>query len=268
MKKMRLLYFIGLVVTLSHCTLGSQKESENESEIGPAKNIVIINVGVGNRTRISKTLQIVNANRPKVIALDLLFSERKSKYEDSLLSSALLDASNRVMAVTLSEYQPTTEIIYDSVSGTLPEFRAKSKIGFINSITEDDEYNTLKKFVVWENLKGNPFYHFGVQTAMAFDSLKTLAFIEANPRIVEVDFYGPEQSFTVYYENDVIGGRIKKEDIEGKIVLFGYLGPYPNYRGDFDSDKFYTPLNNNPASSRPDMYGVVFLANIINQVLR
>ena len=54
--------------------------------------------------------------------------------------------------------------------------------------------------------------------------------------------------------------------VEGKIVLFGYLGDRlgaPQWE-----DKFFTPLNESIAGrANPDMYGPVIHANIASMVL-
>jgi CHASE2 domain-containing sensor protein len=55
-----------------------------------------------------------------------------------------------------------------------------------------------------------------------------------------------------------LNGNITKKDIEGKIVMFGFLGPG-------NEDKFFSPLNTNP--NEPDMYGLEYLANVVAQVL-
>jgi CHASE2 domain-containing sensor protein len=50
------------------------------------------------------------------------------------------------------------------------------------------------------------------------------------------------KAFKVFSHDDLLGGNIRAEDIEGKIVLLGYLGPYEGYTGPLlNQDKFFLP---------------------------
>lgn len=58
--------------------------------------------------------------------------------------------------------------------------------------------------------------------------------------------------------SDLLNGRLTKKGIDGRIVIFGFLGSG-------EQDKFFSSLNTN--SNEPDMYSLQYLANIVAQVL-
>ena len=78
--------------------------------------------------------------------------------------------------------------------------------------------------------------------------------------VVMVDYKEGRRTFVKISPEDVFGGKVKRKDIEDKIVLIGFLGPG-------DDDKFFTPLRDKLAPIEPDMYGVEYLANVTAQIL-
>lgn len=230
--------------------------------------IVIVNIGKRFRVGVVNEIAIINSLAPKVIALDLYFASQENPYSDSLLSATLSSCKNLVMMSLIQGYAGDTVKSYDQLFGTLPQFLHSSKIGFANSILDEDEFNTLRKFSIHEEVSGETIYHFAIRAAMEYDSLKTMKFIQDRPRVIDVDYIGNEKVFKTFSDFDVFDGKVTREDIEGKIVLFGYLGPYDGYDKAIDEDRFFSPLNPRIEPYKSDMYGVVVHANIIAQVLR
>ena len=72
--------------------------------------------------------------------------------------------------------------------------------------------------------------------------------------------------YTALDVDDVFEERFTPDLIDGKIVLFGFMGK--DFGDRSWEDKFYTPLNVKYAGkSNPDMFGVVVHANIISMIL-
>ncbi|MEQ9305416.1 MAG: CHASE2 domain-containing protein, partial [Marinoscillum sp.] len=117
---------------------------------------------------------------------------------------------------------------------------------------------------------------FGVQMAAAYDSAAAAEFIERNNEIEVINYrgnvldYGATKFGNKYYAldvPDVFNENFTPDLIEGKVVMFCYLG---RYLGDRESleDKFYTPLNEKYIGRAfPDMYGGVVHANIVTMIL-
>ena len=83
-------------------------------------------------------------------------------------------------------------------------------------------------------------------------------FVRNNPNIVALDHKNGRRKFKTFSSSVVLKGKLTKSDVEGKIVMMGFLGPG-------NRDKFFTPLNSNP--NEPDIYGLEYLANIVAQVI-
>jgi hypothetical protein len=134
-----------------------------------------------------------------------------------------------------------------------------AKAGFVSAERNGNEPRIPKQFIVWqEGYTGDIYHHFSIATAMSFDSLRTLDFIKNNDRLVDVDFKYGKRKFKTFSHSDVLNGKLTMKDIEGKIVMIGFLGPG-------NEDKFFSPMNTD--SKEPDIYGVEYLANIVAQVL-
>lgn len=241
--------------------------NSNKTFVYQNNQIVIINTGLHNRIGISKQINLIKSLNPKVIAIDLFFDKEVNQYQDSLLMTSLKGYENFVMAVLLKDngIQSRDKLF---ISGTIPKFRTAKYIGYTNVLLEDSDPPLLKRFFSYDSIENKIVYHLSVQTAMLYDSAKTANFLNNNYRIIDIRYFGNQEIFKMYSASDVLNGSIPREEIEDKIIIMGYAGPYEYFPIDrYDEDKFYTPLNLQPTNSPPDMYGVVYLANIVKQIL-
>jgi len=206
----------------------------------------------------------INMLNPKVISLDIAFRTYAGNADDKSLFFALRRTKTLILPAEISNegldyYGREMVSVYRSCAA---EFSVpNSKSGFVSAEEEDDvdRPQVPRQFIVWQ--KGtygeDIYHHFSVTTAMMFDSLKTSSFIRNHERIVDVDYERGNRKFKVFSAHEVLKGKLKKEDIEGKIIMMGFLGPG-------NEDKFFTPWN---SSGIPDMYGLEYLANVVAQVL-
>jgi CHASE2 domain-containing sensor protein len=226
-------------------------------------NIVLVNVGNYDKGRIAKLISKTNALNPKVISLDIAFPEYTGDNNDKSLYRALLGVKKLVMPSEITsegeDYQGR-EIISVYLTCAAEFFVPYAESGFVSTRVEESQIRMPKQFIVWQktNYSEDVYHHFSVVTAMTVDSLKAVSFIEKNERLVDVDFKDRGRLFKKFSHEEVLSGKVKKEDIEGKIVIMGFLGPG-------NQDKFISPFSTNP--DEPDMYGVEYLANIVAQVL-
>lgn len=233
-----------------------------------SKDIVIVNVGINNRIGIAKEIEFIETLNPAVVAIDVQFSTEHNEYQDSLLIASLNRCRNLVLSVGLEGIDSATAEGYDRIFGTLPKFLGNAKIGYVNVLLDGIETPVLRRFNVYERIGDMTMFHFAVQTAMSFDSIQTMRFINTHDQTVGIEFIGNKEIFKVFSADDALNGVIPRSEIEGKIVLIGYLGPYENFFPANDDDKFFTPLNPENPPKEPDMYGVIYLANVIAQILR
>ncbi|NOT77258.1 MAG: CHASE2 domain-containing protein [Cyclobacteriaceae bacterium] len=221
-------------------------------------NIILINVGDLDRVGIAKQLGMINKLNPKVVALDLIFQESHGDNKDKLLIKELSGCKNLVMATLIKSVAAGSEKKY-MVSGNHAAFLPpRSTTGFTNLILEKDESQI--KFAAWRKVNERPQkdteYHFSIQTAMAFDSSKTSEFLSKNLQTIDIDYSYDLKTVKRYSVEDVLTGKINSNDVEGKIVLLGFLGP-----GDEDKTKI---IYNNEVRS---LYEMEILATILSQVL-
>jgi CHASE2 domain-containing sensor protein len=217
-------------------------------------DIVLINIGEFDRTEIAKTVAIINANNPSVISLDLEFSEIKE--EDLILNQALEECKNLVMASIIQYFGEDLFLI--SLAANPVVIPDHARTGFVSA--EKGQTQWIKIHERNSSFSEDIEYHFSIVTAMAFDSLKTINFINSNSHELKIDYKNGQRKFITFSGYEVLNRKITREDIEGKIVMVGFLGPG-------DDDKYVTPLNKNGKFPKPDMYGLEILANIVAQVL-
>jgi CHASE2 domain-containing sensor protein len=213
------------------------------------RQIVLVDVGNLTRTEIANQISIINSLKPRVIALDVQFKKRFHDEGDKKLFEALKNCKSLVMTSSINNLGGGVFV----TSGSIWEFaNLQTRQGFINTILED---NLLRKFLVWEDTdigNQNKQFHFSVSIAMEYDSLKASHFVHNNPKVVSINFSGGNRRFVKISTNDVLFEKLSKRDIEGKIVIFGYLGPT-------EEDRFNTPVGK--------MYGVEYLAYVVAQIL-
>ncbi|HZY78581.1 MAG TPA: CHASE2 domain-containing protein [Cyclobacteriaceae bacterium] len=227
------------------------------------EDIVLINVGNYDKGRIAKELSIINSLNPKVVSLDVAFPEYIGDKDDIDLFNVLESSKGLVMASEISslgEDIDGKEIISIALTCAVEFFPTHAKTGFVSAKVNIGETEIPNQFTVWQkgSFSEDIYYHFSLTTVMAFDSLKAVHFVNNNPTKVRVDYANGTRKFKTFSASEVLSGKLRRSDIEGKIVMFGFLGPG-------DKDKFSTPLNKN--SSEPDMYGVEYLANVVAQIL-
>jgi len=220
------------------------------------QEIVLVNIGSLDRSGVAKEIALICSLNPKVISIDVTFAGKKPK--DIELIESLWNCRANLIVPSRSHNIGNGQFYF--VTTTEPEFLpSNSTTGFVDAELENDERHTLKKFIVKQKDSfGKNKYHFSIKTAMSFDSLKTINFIKEHANIIDIDFKNKKRLFKSFSSQEILNGSVTKKDIEGKIVMIGFLGPG-------NEDKFVTPYNNDP--NEPDMYGLEYLANVVAQVL-
>ena len=248
-------------------------------------NIVLINIGELDRAGIGRQIEIISKYRPRVVGIDAFFNERSADtLGDIMLSNAIANAPNVVLVTKLLQ-SGTLQItsmgkdLYDSLERSGPFFRGSAKEGFANLETEavrQEDFKTCRRFPPSRPVKGKALKAFSVMAASLHSPDKADRFLHRenaweiiNYRGNAADYFSRTMFPTIFPAldfDDVLNENFVPEMIEGKIVLFGYMG-----KSFFDTswdDKFFTPMNKAYAGkTNPDTYGVVIHANIISMIL-
>ncbi len=243
-------------------------------------NIILVNIGRLPRAGIAEQIKIINKYNPKVIGIDSFFPRPKSEAEDSALVNALRDVDNLVMASKLLTWNK--ENVVDSLKLSAEKFRVHAEdFGFANLQVGEgvgqEDVKTCRAFTPQEPLFSKDSMHtaFAVKLTEYLAPEKVDRFLERGNNTEYINYkgnaYGSDTNFAPTFFAldwyDVLEENFVPEMIEGKIVIFGFLGETFGDRYNVE-DKYYTPLNKKYAGrGAPDMYGVVIHANIISMIL-
>jgi len=218
--------------------------------------IVLVNVERRNRKEIAFLLNVIREGNPKVIGLDIGFTERKDSL-DVYLKQALEETPNVVLP-----YQASFDSLYEEKKTN--EYFTKQALSFANLIAENAEYSTIRSYFPY--YQGIPSFSSAMIEKYDSSLLKDLR--KRSDKKTEIRYFGNLRNFKYYTFDETMDTSFNPSDLQGKIVLLGYLGESINVSAAIDEDKFYTPLNPRiTGRSHPDMYGVIIQANILRMAL-
>lgn len=224
-------------------------------------DIVLIGIGKYDKSRIADLISIVTEQNPKVVSVDIAFPEYRADQTDKKLYTALWKCPRLVMPSALS-YSGTDyygkEIIIVYLTCSMAFFPIHAKSGFISAEKDSTTNRVPSSFFLWQKAyTGETHEHFSIVTAMQYDSTTTTKFVRNNGRVANIDF-STKRQFKTFTHDEILKKRFDRKDIEGKIVMMGYLGPG-------NHDRYISPWNSN--SNKPDIYGLEYLAYIVTQIL-
>lgn len=247
-------------------------------EAPPAdENVVLVNIGELDRTGIAEQLKIIAKYKPAVIGIDVLFGLETDSYQDSTLSNTLLTIPNVVLAHKLL-YNPAVDQ-FDSSLSPIPQLMPNVTLGHVNLITgasHQDEMKVCRSFTPQEKLGDTTALAFSVKLASYLNTELTQKFLSRSKQEELINYrgnvfdYGATNYGTRYFAldvMDVLSENFVPDIIEGKAVIFCFLGKELGDRQTRE-DIFFTPLNRNyVGKTEPDMFGGVIHANIISMIL-
>jgi len=214
-------------------------------------NIVIVDIGSGQRKEIAALLDSIYQSSPRVVGVDITFNERREPATDSALHNLISNKPNLVLA-----YHFTGESVKAPVGVFYSTAREK---GFTNFVGE--EGGIIRYFA--------PRLAQGSQNYEAFaTSIVKLANPEQYQSLVERDnqtemiSYVPRESFLV-----IDGMGLLRQEVsfsfKDKIVLLGLAQESTTNV----EDKHFTPMNKKTfGKSLPDLEGVFIHANIVKMI--
>lgn len=244
------------------------------------QDVVLVNMGTEPRASIAMMIDSISQHNPAVIGMDSFFDFPK---EDTLGDMMLMEAFGRVenlVMVTKVLYNFETDE-FDSLQVSWPMFTWNSDSAHANLLTGAATQQDLKmcrEFTPVLTLSdGTEQQAFAVRLASYLSPEKTQKFVDRGNEVEVIKYrgnvldYGATKfgtKFAALDVYDVYGGNYVPEMIEGKIIIFCFLG---DFLGDRESleDKYFTPLNETYIGRAfPDMYGGVVHANIVSMILQ
>lgn len=229
-------------------------------------NIVVVNIGYLSRAEIARELNIVSKSKPKVIGMDIFFSERKNPHDDSLLAKAIASSKNIVLVSKLVNFNEETGL-YQDISKSINIFQDAAYSGYGNLPgSEEGNILTVRTFEPEVYYKDSTYKAFAVKVAELFNKGNSELLLSRENESEIINYRGNKNKF--YYLET---GELEKPDVnldflKGKIVLFGFTGNRAGPK--ILEDIFFTPLNNIYAGKTlPDMHGILIHANIISMII-
>ena len=240
--------------------------------------IILVNIGTLTRPDIGIMLQIISQYNPKVIGMDSFFYfPKEDTLGDAILEEGFASVDNLVMASKIL-FNPGTEE-FDSIAHSWPRFAQYGTSGFANLITDAEVQEDLKmcrEFLPQQLVNSENQLAFAVQLAKIYDPEATQRFLERGNETETINYrgnvldYGATKFGTKFFAldvPDVFEENFTRDLIEGKIVIFCFLGEYLGDREAIE-DKYFTPLNEKYIGRAfPDMFGGVIHANITSMIL-
>jgi CHASE2 domain-containing sensor protein len=250
------------------------------------------------RSRMARALDIIARGQPKVIALDILYSEPTTAADDEALAKAIARAGNVVTAAQLID--SGVESRHITWLEPLPAIKeASAGVGHSNVLTDtdgvarelllnevDDRGIILRALAVEAVRVGDgvtPDQVRQVPTGMIVGDRLILAQPAASAAMAVrssgvpatevradrmiIDYLGSAESFAQYTYSfvDVLDGRVPPEKLRAKIVLIGVTA---SSLGDHVASPF-THLESDDGNQNGTLVpGVQVLANAVNTILR
>jgi len=245
------------------------------------ERVVMVNIANRDRFEIGLMLDSISQHNPAVIGMDIGFwtLHEDDSLGDAVLSAALARVENLVMPSKLEFTDENSEII-DSLAYSMPIFMPENvHTGFVNLETDatvEEDLKMCRQLPVKEEVYGKDEWAFSVKLASFLKYENAERFVNRGNEVEIVNYrgnifdWGATKFGNMFYaldDIDVLESNYTPDMIEGKIVIFCFLGEYLGDRKALE-DKFITPLNEKYAGSRlPDMFGGVIHANMVVMVL-
>ncbi len=241
--------------------------------------LLLVNLGSVSRGELGMMLSIISKYNPAVIGIDSFFYfPKEDTVSDQMLMEGLASVDNLILA---SKIIPNPEDqALDSLALSWEAFNVHTtENAFVNLVTDAAEQEDLKmcrEFLPKYTVRGEEVHAFAVKLASYYNPEATQRFLERDNETEVINYtgnvldYGATRLGTKFFALDVVDvfeENFTPDLVEGKVVMFCYLGEYLGDRESLE-DKFFTPINvKYVGRAYPDMYGGVVHANIISMIL-
>lgn len=219
-------------------------------------NIVIVNIGDGERAELSLIIDAVSKYQPSAIGLDAYFNEPREEVSDSMLRHSIISTPNLVMASRLGADGEKLFVRKDHFESS------HVHEGYANLAAE--EIGTVRYYSPFENLGDTIYPHF-TSKIVGLHNKNSLKVLKQRQKEVEtINYSRRREQYLVISKEDLLLGEVDSSIFKNRIVLLGYVSDDEH---DIE-DKKFTPMNKKVAGKQlPDMNGVIVQANIISMVL-
>jgi hypothetical protein len=215
MKFRLIILLLWIVISCSPSGDSSVREGSNRDKL-PDNPIVLFNISDSlSREQIAVAITNFSKCNPSVIGVESIFYEPQSSIGDSLLATSISESGKVVLSADFDSKNKITsnDLFRNNIFGD----------GIIAFASSDGEI--IDKFIAIYDSEGGSYISFPFILATIHDPNSTKIFdssIWLN-REYDIKFYLSQQEFSVYDYKDL--NHLNCDDIGGKIVIMGYLGP-------------------------------------------
>lgn len=216
--------------------------------------IVIVNIKHADRFQIAEVINKINAHKPSVIGLDIIFEDRKQEFLDSTLKAAITSSKNIVTAYFHEK---------DSIVNNHEYFKFNGEAkGYIN-LDLQGQNSVIRDFIGVKGEDNNEFA-FATQLSLKAGYMDENYALKELKNPIPINYIGNKEVFLNFNIEDVLNAN-EIPAFKDAVVILGYLGE-DNEEFDIE-DKHFTPLNSEwVGRAVPDTYGVIVHANILNML--
>lgn len=242
------IFFALLIIVSSACNSKKvYREVVRTDKIDP--DIILINIGNGNRSEIAALLLDIDKCSPLMVGIDAIFPRHRESLEDSILAFAIEKVSNDILAYRFNST--------GNVDRSIDEFRKfASDEGYVDL---DRREGVSSHFTPMKKVDGKLYESFALKTIKKWKP--EFKYNLTVDKSIPILFQRSQQQYYYFVKEDLHDKNVC-DLLKNKIVLIGYLGPG-------DEDKQYTPIriNDKDQEGKPDTYGLVIQANAIRTIL-
>ncbi|MFM7195048.1 MAG: CHASE2 domain-containing protein [Bacteroidota bacterium] len=190
---------------------------------GETHQITIVNVGSVSRNELGRQLRTIISHNPEIIGFDILFNQ-DSLDRDSVLAAVLQRYHRTAQVVTLHKFNEEL-YMWDSLEASHPKFPT-STIGFANiSLKDSVLIPAVPMQQIWKDSLISPF---ALAIAKQLGRVNPL-YAEGGFGFIEFTLTPDAANYNRIELSDIVSGDYRKVELEGKIVLLGYLGPKEDF---------------------------------------
>jgi CHASE2 domain-containing sensor protein len=179
--------------------------------------ITIINIGSADRVALGKMVGAIKRYDPKLVAMDF-YLVPDSADVDNILVQELETMTNTVQIVGLHDLDDND--IFDSLEVNHPKFKVAHH-GFANFYS--DMGVIVRDLPLKQTFYSQDIYAFSYVVALHSFGVKE-KFREPGKGFIEFDLDDIGKNYNLIQYKDLLSGKVDRVDLEGKIVLMGFIG--------------------------------------------
>lgn len=223
-------------------------------------NIVLVNIGTLDREGIAAEVEVINAQKPRLIAIDTVFEQPTTAKADSLLAAALGQVEHLILGVNIYQSSNNQKDSLGCYYAPLYANAQKAALGFAsggrNKVTRD--------FYPIHQIGDSLIPSFAAQMAKiayphAYEHLQ-----ERNNTKERINYRRTDLQYITLDVQDIFNPELAV-NLKDKVVILGYMGQQLGTQS--WEVKYYTPLNEKYiGKTAPDMFEAAIHANTLSMI--